>query len=336
VHHQNGKVSFNGWSWKCFLTDIPWQWCFAEIATAITLGTTTAIISLHELHFPGLQIWRSVGAATAINHVASCTFPECRFIKVSTPSIDLKISCLLNKELCYMYRFFVLVYWQKNWPMLVSKDKLCDHDLVVITYISMYSFALVYYRCYSWKTNFVTTILWWSHTYPWILLYCLYCSSNVQRQNIWPPSHISASWHCFCILTVVSKSFISFLRLRRKLNNNTSSTLEHSIVLSSSSKTQTKNWQELSVIITSKSQSVIKASDHEGFFVCKLDAQCTWRYLCLQAWCSMHMKVHFVCKLNVQYTSMRVTFHLQAWCSMHIDECSLSFASSMLNVHPWR
>jgi len=149
-HHQNGKVSFNGWSWKCFLTDIPWQWCFAEIATAITLGTTTAIISLHELHFPGLQIWRSVGAVTAINHVASCTFSDCRFIKVSTPSIDLKISCLLNKEFCYMYRFFVLLHWQKNWHMLVSKDKLCDHNLVVITYISMDSFVLVY-----WQTLFL-------------------------------------------------------------------------------------------------------------------------------------------------------------------------------------
>ncbi len=192
---KRARFLFNGWSWNCFLTDIPWQWCFAEIATAITLGTTTAIISLHELHFPGLQIWRSVGAAAAINHVASCTFPDCRFIKVSTPSIDLKISCLLNKELCYMYRFFVLVYWQKNWQMLVSKDKLCDHDLVVITYISMDSFVLVYYRCCSWKTNFVTTILWWSHTYPWILLYYLYCSSNVQRQNMWPPSLITIYLH---------------------------------------------------------------------------------------------------------------------------------------------
>jgi hypothetical protein len=238
-----------------------------------------------------------------------------------------------------MYRFFVLVYWQKNWQMLVSKDQLCDHDLVVITYISKDSFVLVYYRCYSWKTNFVTTILWWSHTYPWILLYCLYCSSNVQRQNMWPPSLITIYLH-LDIVCVSSqwcpRVLYLFLRLWRKLNNNTSSTLEHSIVSSSSSKTQTKNWQELSVIITSESQSVIKPSDHEGVFVCKLDAQCTWRYLCLQAWCSMHMKVHFVCKLNAQCTSMKVTFHVQAWCSMHIHECSLSFASSMLNVYPWR
>lgn len=99
-------------------------------------------------------------------------------------------------------------------------------------------------------------------------------------------------------------------------------------------------------------------SAHEGTFLCKLDVQCTWRYLCLQAWCSMHMKVHsvckldalctrrclsfassmpnahpwtrpFICKLDSQCTTMNVFCHLQAWCSMCIHEGNLSFVSSM-------
>lgn len=56
---------------------------------------------------------------------------------------------------------------------------------------------------------------------------------------------------------------------------------------------------------------------HEGTIVCKLDAQCTWRYHCLQSWCSMHMKVTFVCNLDAQCTSiMKVAFHFQAQCPM--------------------
>jgi hypothetical protein len=57
-------------------------------------------------------------------------------------------------------------------------------------------------------------------------------------------------------------------------------------------------------------------ADHKsGTFVCNLDAQCTWRYHCLQPWCSMHMEVTFVCKLDAQCTSI-IAFHLQAQCPM--------------------
>ncbi len=76
-------------------------------------------------------------------------------------------------------------------------------------------------------------------------------------------------------------------------------------------------------------------SAHEGTFVCKLDAQCTWR---CTLFASSMPNAHpwwwpFICKLDAQCTSMSVACHLQAQCSMCIHEGNLSFVSSKHNVH---
>jgi hypothetical protein len=59
---------------------------------------------------------------------------------------------------------------------------------------------------------------------------------------------------------------------------------------------------------------------HGGTFVCKLDAQCTWRYTLFASW--------MLC-------AQGGAFHLQAQCPMHIHERDLSFASLILNAQPW-
>ncbi len=76
-------------------------------------------------------------------------------------------------------------------------------------------------------------------------------------------------------------------------------------------------------------------SAHEGTFICKLDAQCTWR---CTLFASSMPNAHpwwwpFICKLDAQCTSMSVACHLQAQCSMCIHEGNLSFVSSKHNVH---